>query len=257
LVRRAGRSDRDALASLIGAFRDHLGQSSPGEAEIRRSLDSLLEDPETEFLLAEGVGAPAGYAQVRYRHSLWVSGGEAQLEDLWVSEAERGRGVGACILAEVLERARARGCRAVRLDTNERNEAASRLYLRAGFSAARPRWPGGRQLWYERPLGAFFEAPGARSLDPAALVAGCIEQGARALLLDRDALPAAFFELSTGLAGELVQKLANYRIRMACVVPDLPARPARFREFAREANAGRELRFFATRREAVDWLEAP
>ena len=103
---------------------------------------------------------------------------------------------------------------------------------------------------------AFFEPEGARPVDPVAAVTGCIEHGAHALLLDAGALPPAFFELRSGVAGELVQKLVNYGIRMAAVVPDLGAQSARFQEFAREANAGRQFRFFATRGEAIDWLGA-
>jgi hypothetical protein len=101
---------------------------------------------------------------------------------------------------------------------------------------------------------AFFEAPADGRLDPTALVGGCLDRRSGALLLDRPALPDAFFDLSSGLAGELVQKLTNYRIRMAAVVPDLDGQPLRFREFAREANAGRQFRFCATRAEALDWL---
>jgi hypothetical protein len=102
----------------------------------------------------------------------------------------------------------------------------------------------------------FFEATGGGPFDPAALVGGCLEHGTHALLLDRAALPPAFFDLRTGVAGELVQKLVNYGIRGAGVVPDLAEQPPRFREFAREANVGRQFRFFATREAAVDWLEA-
>ena len=81
--------------------------------------------------------------------SLWVSAHEAQIDDLFVRAEIRGRGVGARLLAESLERARARGCRVVGLNTNERNTAALRLYQRAGFAAERSRWSGGRQLWLE------------------------------------------------------------------------------------------------------------
>jgi hypothetical protein len=105
-------------------------------------------------------------------------------------------------------------------------------------------------------VSAFFEADGARPVDPIAALVRCIEGGSRALLLDRDAIPDAFFDLATGVAGELVQKLTNYGVRMAAVVPDLPVQPLRFREFVREANAGRQFRFFATRQEAIDWLES-
>jgi hypothetical protein len=100
----------------------------------------------------------------------------------------------------------------------------------------------------------FFEPDRDAERDPLAAFVRCIEAGARALLFDRGALPDAFFELRTGMAGELAQKLANYGLRMAVVVPDLAAQPERFREFAREANAGRRIRFCATREEAVAWL---
>jgi hypothetical protein len=105
-------------------------------------------------------------------------------------------------------------------------------------------------------VAAFLEADGPRPVDPLAALVRCIEGGVLGLLFDAGALPPAFFELGSGVAGELVQKLTNYGIRMAAVVPDLESRPERFREFAREANRGRQFRFFATRREAVEWLEA-
>jgi hypothetical protein len=105
-------------------------------------------------------------------------------------------------------------------------------------------------------MARYFEADRAKPFEPMALVAGCMEHGTDALLLDRDALPAAFFELRSGVAGELVQKLTNYGLRLAAVVPDLASQPARFQEFAREANAGARFRFAATREEAIAWLEA-
>lgn len=101
-----------------------------------------------------------------------------------------------------------------------------------------------------------YEADAEQPADPIAALIRCIEQGARALLFDRGALPAAFFDLSTGVAGELAQKLVNYHVRVAAVVPDLPACSPRFRDFARETNAGRQLRFFPTRQEAIAWLES-
>ena len=91
---------------------------------------------------------------------------------------------------------------------------------------------------------------------PMDVVAACFEQSTQALLMDRPALPPEFFDLRTGIAGELVQKLTQYGIRLACVVPDLEDQPARFQEFAREANRRSRVRFFASRGEAVEWLDA-
>ncbi len=89
---------------------------------------------------------------------------------------------------------------------------------------------------------------------PMTVIAACFEQGTQALLIDRPYVPPAFFDLRTGVTGELVQKLTLYGIRLACVVPDLHAQPDRFREFAREANQGGQVRFFESRGAAVEWL---
>ena len=90
---------------------------------------------------------------------------------------------------------------------------------------------------------------------PMDVVATCFEQSTQALLIDRPALPPEFFDLRTGITGELVQKLTQYGIRLACVVPDLHAQPERFQEFAREANRGRRARFFESKGDAVGWLD--
>ena len=105
-------------------------------------------------------------------------------------------------------------------------------------------------------MSAYFELRDPSSFDPAAAVAACIESGSRALLLDRDAVPPGFFDLSSGVAGELLHRLSVYGLHMAAVVPD-PSRCSQpFQDFVREANRGRQFRFFPTRDDAVRWLES-
>jgi len=101
-----------------------------------------------------------------------------------------------------------------------------------------------------------FEARPTEHFDPALIYTDCIENGASSLLLDRPALPAEFFDLSSGLAGELLHKLSVYHMRMAAVIPDLTAHSVNFQAFASEANRGEQFRFFSTRQEAIDWLES-
>lgn len=103
---------------------------------------------------------------------------------------------------------------------------------------------------------AFYEFDDTSAFDPADVVVRCIENSGPALLLDSDALPPEFFDLSSGVAGELLHKLGNYRLRLAAVVPDPSVHSARFQDFHRESNRGRQFRFFETRQEAIDWLEA-
>lgn len=54
-----------------------------------------------------------------------------------------------------------------------------------------------------------------------------------------------FFDLKTGLAGELVQKLVNYRLALEVVgdVTKYVERSSAFRDFVREANRGAHVRF--------------
>ena len=127
----------EAVTRLIAAFRDHLRLDRPSDDEIAASVDRLLDDPETEFLLASpGDGVPAaGVAQLRFRYGIWRSAGDCLLEDLYVEGSARGAGLGHALVEATLDRARARGCRRVELDVNESNAAAQRLYGSFGFSS--------------------------------------------------------------------------------------------------------------------------
>ena len=100
----------------------------------------------------------------------------------------------------------------------------------------------------------FFEPAAATPFDPWTVATQCIESGSGALLLDVEALPREFFDLSTGVAGELLHRLSIYGVRLAAVVPDPAAHSPAFQDFAREANRGRQLRFFSHRAEAIAWL---
>jgi hypothetical protein len=60
-------------------------------------------------------------------------------------------------------------------------------------------------------------------------------------------LSEAFFDLRSGLAGEVLQKFANYRVSLAIAGDTAPlaAGNQSLRDFIREANCGRQLAFVA------------
>jgi len=152
-VRVATARDLEALVRLAGAFRDSLGRERPSDAAFHSSFQRLLSDLESEFLLAVGsAGEALGYVQSRFRWSAWNEGLEAELEDVFVAAAARRGGIGRWLVLGAIERARARGCRSIALNTNERNEPALALYGTLGFRAERGRWQGGRQLWLDLAL---------------------------------------------------------------------------------------------------------
>ena len=92
--------------------------------------------------------------------------------------------------------------------------------------------------------------PLTRASEARDLVGACLEHRADSVLLDAAALSPELFELRSGLAGELLQKLQNYRIRLALVVPDERAHGERVAELLREAKRGASFRAFPTRGEA-------
>lgn len=88
------------------------------------------------------------------------------------------------------------------------------------------------------------------------LIGLCGEAGTDRLLFPAGSLAEDFFDLSTGLAGELGLKLSTYRVKAAFVVA-LDAVPShRFREWANECNRGREFHFCDSEECAVEWLLA-
>ena len=108
----------------------------------------------------------------------------------------------------------------------------------------------------KNPVSTYFEFKPqyTDAFDPLAVVTNCIENGAQSLLFDHGTLPPAFFDLSSGVAGALLHRLSIYEMQMAGVVPDPSSHSPRFQEFMREANRGRQYRFFPNREEAIEWL---
>ena len=78
-------------------------------------------------------------------------------------------------------------------------------------------------------LGA--EDPALRTpVNAAAVIGEALGYGARAIAVPVDNLDPGFFDLSTGFAGELLQKAANYHIAFA-VVGDITAYTQRSKAF--------------------------
>jgi hypothetical protein len=83
----------------------------------------------------------------------------------------------------------------------------------------------------------------------------CFGAGCRAALLYAENLPPEFFDLSSGEAGAILQKLRNYGVRLA-VVRDAGAGAAstRFGELVAEERMRRDFGVFASRADARAWL---
>ena len=80
------------------------------------------------------------------------------------------------------------------------------------------------------------------------------ETGAANIVLDKRLVCEDFFILSTGVAGEILQKFVNYHVR-AAIYGDYSRYTSKpLRDFIRESNRGRDFFFVATREEAIQKL---
>ena len=117
----------------------------------------------------------------------------------------------------------------------------------------------------QRPAGAYVhldatDAPIATEEQLLELVAVAWETGLTAFLLEPESLAPEFFDLKSGLAGAALQKLANYRLRLALVgsgrVGSRPTLSPRFRELLSETTPGGSFGVFETAAQAEAWLLA-
>ena len=91
--------------------------------------------------------------------------------------------------------------------------------------------------------------------DASRVVEACLSNGVYAALLYADNLPSAFFDLSSGQAGAVLQKLRNYRVRLAVVcLPGSVQFSSRFGEMVAEERRQRYFGLFETRQAALEWL---
>ena len=98
-------------------------------------LGDQLEETSVVVLVAEREGAVVGYTYAGAEGFDYMSlrGPAGVLYDIVVDPAHRGHGVGSMLLDATLAALEARGAPRVVLSTAERNEAAQRLFERAGF----------------------------------------------------------------------------------------------------------------------------
>ncbi len=94
------------LIKLATSFRDELRRTEPSEEEMRESIRTLLMDGDAEFFVAlDDAGDSVGFIQQRYRYSMWVSGQEACIEDLYVASESRRRNIGSILVEFAVARA--------------------------------------------------------------------------------------------------------------------------------------------------------
>ncbi|HEY4591548.1 MAG TPA: DUF4180 domain-containing protein [Thermoanaerobaculia bacterium] len=87
------------------------------------------------------------------------------------------------------------------------------------------------------------------------VLSACLGRGG--LLLTESELSPSFFDLHSGLAGELFQKCVTYKVRLAIVVAQPADYGKRVSELIHEHRSHPSIWFFDSKDNARAWLDGP
>jgi ribosomal protein S18 acetylase RimI-like enzyme len=135
---------------LLHAFNVEFGEPTPDADLIAERAAPLIASGDVTVLFA-GDG-PDGFAELRFRPSLYTGALDAYLEELYVVPEGRGQGLGRALLEAAMEHARERGAARIDLNTSDADVAARSLYESAGFTNREGGPEGPRMLYFERDL---------------------------------------------------------------------------------------------------------
>lgn len=143
-VRAASTKDAEGVATAVEALLVELGGRMPTPAEMQQEVQALLDDPQGgSVLIAEADGRIVGVLTASWQRAIHVPGVYATVQDLWVDEAWRSRGVGAELVEAIASQARSRGVSRLEVGLPRETFAAiastESFYRRNGFEHLGPR----------------------------------------------------------------------------------------------------------------------
>ncbi|CAN5689220.1 GNAT family N-acetyltransferase [soil metagenome] len=148
VIRPATPADIPTILRFIRELAEYeraLDQVVATEASLRRNLFPAGVEgragarPVAEALIGEVEGVAQGFAIFFMNFSTWVAEAGIYLEDLYVTPAGRGGGLGKALLAELARIALARGCQRVDWSVLDWNHSAHAFYTRLG-AAPQSEW---------------------------------------------------------------------------------------------------------------------
>lgn len=133
VIREANRSD----SSLILRFVKELASYEKAEHEViatEASIENSIfgEGSSTQALICEKDGAPIGFAVYFFNYSTWLGKHGLYLEDLYVTNTERGSGAGKALLKHLAKIAVEKGCGRFEWSVLDWNEPAIKFYQSLG-----------------------------------------------------------------------------------------------------------------------------
>lgn len=133
VIRVATLPDLETLLPLVRDFYTLFGYPYSEDGKSAALAQVFGDATLGRVLLVEAEGTAVGYAVLAWSFSLEYDGRTAFVDELFVAEPARGRGLGSLALRRAAELCRNAGANALHLETEEGNEGADRLYASLGF----------------------------------------------------------------------------------------------------------------------------
>ena len=128
----AGTEDGEKLLSMVARYHAAEGIDLSDEARADAVAPLLAGSPLGAVWFIGPKMAPVGYVAVSFGWSIEMGGMDAFIDELWVREKVRGRGMGSEALAALIPALTEAGVKALHLEVSDGNPA-ERIYKRAGF----------------------------------------------------------------------------------------------------------------------------
>lgn len=142
LIRRASPADGARFLALVHELAAYERMQGPApEAEARLLDDAFGARPRYDLFLAERDGEVVAYAVVFETYSTFLARPVLYLEDVYVTPAARGHGVGRSMMAFLAREALRRGCPRLSWVVLDWNVDAQRFYDRVGARRWASWWP--------------------------------------------------------------------------------------------------------------------
>ena len=135
ILKLATIDDTDTIVELVRLYHA-LEAIEFREQATTEALRPLLQHGDAGGIwLIELAGSTIGYIALCFGYSIELGGRDAFIDELFILEEHRGRGVGKTVLEEIQSKARERKVKALHLEVERSNDRARKLYRSLGFAS--------------------------------------------------------------------------------------------------------------------------
>ncbi len=145
MLKKAQPIDKDAWVKLNRAFMEFEIQDDnlwnnidkTRDEELGKVFDEALETPKliTIFMI-EDQGEIVGFTNLMTIYSVWSKGLALIIDDLYIDEGSRGKGLGKQTMEEIENYARSNGYKRLQFQSEETNPKAKAFYTKIGYTPA-------------------------------------------------------------------------------------------------------------------------